>query len=65
MSAIGEEAHDPWRAFVDAIERDLGASTVGNVRCGQADHPQLTVGIHGDVPLASNGWALGYSPGGS
>src|SRR5260221_14643490 len=54
VGAIGEQMLEPGPALAHAVEDHLRAGAVRDVGGGDVDHQQTTVGVDGDMSLASD-----------
>jgi len=54
VGAIGEQVLEPGPALAHAVEDHLRAGAVRDVGGGEVDHQQTTVGVDGDMLLASD-----------
>jgi hypothetical protein len=54
VGAIGEQVLEPGPALAHAVEDHLRAGVVRDVGGGEVDHQQITVGVDGDLSLASD-----------
>lgn len=62
VGAIGEEVLEPGPALADRLDDELGAGGILDIGGGQVKHQQVSVGVHGDVPLAVFGLLAGVVP---